>query len=95
MLIFLTIRAGSGPNEIDRQQIRFCNPAPKDLHAIGENEGSLELPRGNAAIEIFAVALIDLAATDDKLVFLGRDVELFFAETGDRQRNAQPFRRVR
>ena len=40
-----------GPGEIDRQQ-SVRQVGAQNLHAFGEQEGALELPRGDAAMQV-------------------------------------------
>jgi hypothetical protein len=58
---------------------------------VGEREAPLERAVGDAAIDELAalfVALIGLAAGDEQYVLLGRDVDLFGLEPGDRELDA-------
>src|SRR5215218_11185093 len=83
------LRLGTG--EIDRQQ-PVGQVGAQNLHAFGEQEGALELPRGNAAMQVLPRLVIALAAADDELAFLERDLELVPGEPRDRERDPQPFR---
>ncbi len=47
-------------DQIDRQQA-VGEVGPEDLHAVGEEEGPLELARRNAAVKKVPLALVDLA----------------------------------
>ena len=60
------------------------------LHAIGEQEAALELPRGDAAMQILALLVVLLAPADDELVLFHGDVELVAGEARHGQGDAQP-----
>ena len=64
------------------------------IKAIGEHEGTLELARRDAAVEILPGLLFLLAAADDELAFLDRHIELIAREAGHRERDAQAFRKA-
>jgi hypothetical protein len=85
---------GLRPHQIDRQQ-----PVPQIgaqyLHAVCQHESSLELARGDAAVEILPAFVVLLTTADHQLTFLDADVELIAGEAGNRQRDAQPFRVLR
>ena len=83
---------GLGPRQIDRQQA-VDEIGPEHLHAFGEQEGALKLPRGDAAMQKLPFAVVGLAAADDELIFLERDVELIAREARDRQCEPQSLRR--
>src|SRR5690606_4744944 len=76
------------PFEIDRQE-PILERGACDLDSLGEDEGLLELPRGDAAVKKGAFRLVLLAAADDEVVLLDADVEFVFREAGDRKRDAQ------
>ncbi len=77
-----------GPDEIDRKK-SVGQVGAEDVHALGQKEGALELPGGDAAMQIGALPVVLLAPADHELVFLQRDLELVARETGHRQRDAQ------
>ena len=76
------------PDEIDREQ-PLRKIGAKDLHALGEKKAALELPRGDAAVQIFPRLVLLLPAADHQLILLDRDLDLFLLETGHRKRDAQ------
>src|SRR5579883_3382480 len=55
--------------EIDVQE-PILEPGAGDLDAVGEHERALKLARGNAAVEIDPILVVDLLAADDQLVVL-------------------------
>ena len=85
---------GFRTDKIDRQK-SVLQIRTQHFHAVGQHKRALELPRGNAAVEILARLVVLLAAADDELVFLHRDIELIAREAGDRQRDAQALRVLR
>ena len=62
-----------------------------DLHAVGEKKDTLELPRGDAAVQIDALLVVDLPAPDEKLPVLDQDLEVVAGETGDGKRDPERF----
>ena len=64
-------------------------PGAAHLDALGQHEGALELPRGNAAMQVDVLAFLDLLAANDELVVLDGDRQIAHPEAGDRQRDAQ------
>jgi len=62
------------------------------LHPVSQHENALELPRGDTAIEVVALFLILLAATDHQLIIRRRDIEIVFGKSGNRNGDAQPLR---
>ena len=90
MAIVFTSRAGLRADQIDRQQ-PVLQVGAQHLHAVRQHEHALELARGDAAVEILPALVVLLTAADDQLAFLDRNVELIAGETGDGQRDAQPF----
>ena len=77
--------------EIDRQQSVFQIGA-KNLHSVSQHEGALELAGRDAAMKEVPALVLDLAAADDELVFLDRDVELIEREPCDSKRDAETLR---
>src|SRR5579863_255066 len=82
---------GLRPNEIDREQ-PLREFGALDLHALGKDKGALELPGGDAAMQIVPHLLLFLPAADQELVLLDRDLDLVLRECGHGKRNAQSFR---
>ena len=78
-------------NQIDRQQAVFQIGA-EHLHAVCQHESALELTRRYAAVKEMPALVLDLAAADDELIFLNRDIELVEGKSRDRKRDPQPFR---
>src|SRR6476646_6420900 len=70
---------GFRADKIDRQEpvLQF---GTHNFHAASQHERALELPRGNAAVEILTRLVVLLAAADDELVLLSRHIELFARE---------------
>src|SRR5690606_12366758 len=64
------------------------------LHPVGQHEGPLELPRGDAAMQEFAFGLVGLPAAYGELVLLERHVELVAGKTCDRERDPQEAARL-
>lgn len=66
-------------------------PGTLDIDAFGQDEGALELPGGDAAMdENSAITIIALAAADDELVVFLGDMQVIHRETGDGEGDAQP-----
>ena len=82
------VPARAGQDRPKEARSRGPRPAPASL---GQQEGPLELPGGDAAMQISPLPVL-LATTDHELVFLDRDLELVAGETGHRQRDAQALR---
>src|SRR5215472_11732147 len=74
--------------EIDRQQ-PVLEVGTEHIHAVCEHESALELPRGDAAMQVLPSLVVLLASADDELVFLDAHVELFAGEAGYRERDAK------
>jgi hypothetical protein len=78
------------PNEVNGEktirEIGACH-----LHSIGKQEYALKLPGRYPAMEIAALLIVLLAATEDKLPFFDCNLKLVFGETGDSERYAQGF----
>ena len=72
------------PDEIDRKQT-LGQIGARDLHALGEQEAALELPRGDAAVQKLARLVLLLPAADRQLVLLDRHLDLVLREAGHRQ----------
>jgi hypothetical protein len=64
---------------------------PLYLHAVGQHEGTGELPGRDPAMEIGAGLIVRLAAPDDELVFLNRNIDFVAVESGNRKRDAKSF----
>src|SRR5215470_9484116 len=79
---------GLRAREIDRQQ-PVLEVGPKHIHAVCKHERALELPRGNAAMQVLPSLVVLLASADDELVFLDAHVELVAGEAGHRERDAK------
>src|SRR5690606_3472243 len=82
-----------GTVEIDREQPVF-ELRSRHPHAVGKHEAALELPGRDAAMQIFPLRLVGLAAAHHELVFLDADVEIVLRETRHRQDDAQPLSRA-
>ena len=63
-----------------------------DLNPACQAKASLELPRGDAAMEKVARLLLALLAANGKFAVLGAHLELIWSEARDRERDAQGFR---
>ena len=70
------------PDQIDGQQT-VAQIGAENLDAFGQYEGALELAGGDAAVQVLPRLVVDLAATDEQLVFLDGNVELVAGEAGD------------
>ena len=67
----------------------MVQPCPRHFDPIGQHEGALKRPCGNAAVQEHPVgAVIALSATDHQLAILDRDGEVFLAKTCDGQCDA-------
>src|SRR6185369_6412637 len=77
-----------GPHQIDVQEA-VVEPGTRHFDAFGEHERALELPRGDAAMQVDALAIVVLLAAHHQLVVLDLDREVSHGETGHRQRDAQ------
>ena len=75
-------------HEINVQQ-SVVEPSAGDLDALGQNEGALELPRGNAAMKVDSILIVGLLATDDELVVLDLDTQIVHGEAGHGQRDTK------
>src|SRR5665213_560026 len=73
----------------DRRAAAHFRSGPHHLDAIGQHEGTLELPRGNAAMKVDPLLLLGLLAADDELVVFDLDGKVVHREAGDRQGDAQ------
>src|SRR6185437_6120999 len=58
---------GRAPSQIDVQE-SVVERRSYHFNAVGQHKAPLELTRGNAAMEVDAVGLVDLLAADDKLI---------------------------
>src|SRR5262249_48245445 len=74
--------------EVDRQQ-PVLEVGAQHLHAVREDEGALELPRGDAAVQVLPALVVLLASADDELAFLDAHVELVAGEAGHRESDAK------
>src|SRR5215470_641026 len=79
---------GLPPHEIDMQK-PVVEPGRLHLDALGEHEGTLELARGDAAMQIDALALLLLLAAHDELVVLDDETKILQREAGDGQGQTQ------
>ena len=61
----------------------------RNLHAVGQHEGALELARCNAAVKVGPLAILGLLAANDELVVLDRHCEVARSETGNRERDPE------
>src|SRR5712692_4162051 len=75
-------------DQVDMQE-PIIQPGAAHLDAFGQDEGALELTRGDAAMQIDALSIICLLAADDELVVLDRDAEIAHGEAGYRQGDPQ------
>jgi len=79
---------GLRPNEIDGQQ-PLREFGAQHLHALCKKKAALELPGGDAAMQVFTRLVLLLPSADSELVLLDRDFDLVLREAGDRKRDAQ------
>ena len=78
------------PAQVDVQQA-VVQPGALHLDALGQHEGALELPGGDAAMEEDrGPRFVLLPAADHQLVVLLRDLQVVHGEAGDGQGDAQP-----
>src|SRR6202044_1982533 len=80
---------GLRARQIDRQQA-VLQVRSQYLHAIRQHEGALELPRGDAAVDVLPAFIVLLPAADDELALLYGDIELVAGKTRHRKGNTQP-----
>src|SRR6185295_15977894 len=81
------------PRQVDREQ-SMLQVGLLHLHAIRQHESSLELPGGDAAVQILPALVVLLAPPDDELFLLDGHLELIEREARDRQRDTQALRVV-
>src|ERR1700733_273899 len=79
---------GLRPDEIDRKQ-PLRELGAQHLHPVCKKKATLELPGGDAAMQIFTRLVLLLPPSDRELVLFDRDFELVLREAGDRERDAQ------
>src|SRR5215469_15037027 len=75
-------------HEVDVQK-PVVEPCALHLDALRQHEGALELPRGDAAMEVDALALLLLLAAHDELVVLDDETQVIEREARDREGQAQ------
>src|SRR5690348_13893805 len=71
--------------EIDVQK-SVLEPGAGDFDAVGQDERALKLARGDAAMEIDPVLVVDLLAADDQLVVFDLHCQVVHGEAGDGER---------
>ena len=69
-------------DQIDRQQAVFEIGA-ENFDALGEQEGLLELPRGNAPMEVSPRSFFLLPAADHQLTLLDHHFKVVFCKPGN------------
>src|SRR5262249_32107723 len=79
--------------QIDRQQ-PVPEFSPQHVHPLGQHQRTLELARGDPAVQVLSGLVVLLLAADDELVLLHGDVELVPGKARDRERDAQALRLV-
>src|ERR1043166_1095508 len=79
---------GLRAREVDREQ-PVLEVGTQHVHAVCKHEGALELPRGDAAMQVLPGLVVLLASADDELVFLDTHVELVAGEAGHRERDTK------
>ena len=79
------------PGKVDRQQ-PVLQVRTDDEHPIRQHESALEVPRGDAAMDVLAGLVVLLASPDHELVFLSGYIELVAREPCHRQRDTKAFR---
>src|SRR6266436_2693319 len=77
-----------GTDQIDVEE-PVIEPRAAHFDAFGEDEGALELARGDAAVQINPLRIVGLLAADDELVVFDRDPEVAHREAGYREGDAQ------
>src|SRR5438552_3055550 len=77
-----------GAHEIDMEQA-IVEPGSRYLDPFGEHEGTLELARRDAAMQVDALLVVGLPAPHDELVVLDLDREVVHSEASDGTRDAQ------
>src|SRR5919201_3246206 len=80
---------GLRTRKIDCQQA-ILQVGPQYLHAVGQHESPLELPRCDAAVEKLPGLVVLLPPANDELAFLDAHVELVPRKTGHRQGDPEP-----
>src|SRR3954468_3995811 len=76
------------PRQVDREQ-SMLQVGLLHLHAVRQHESALELPGGDASMQVLPALVVLLASPDDELFLLDGRLELIEREPRDRQRNAQ------
>ena len=71
------------PGEINRQQPVFQVRA-QHLHPLRQHKGTLEVARGDAAMDVLPGLFLLLAAADNELVLLSSYIELVAGKSGNR-----------
>jgi hypothetical protein len=67
----------------------IIQPSATDFDALGQDKGALKLPGGDAAVQIYALRVVRLLATHNKLVVLNRNAEVFHCKTRDSESDPQ------
>src|SRR4029079_18299978 len=76
------------PRQVDREQ-SMLQVGLLHLHAIRQHESSLELPGGDASVQVLPALVVLLASPDDELFFLDGHLELIEREARDPTREGE------
>jgi hypothetical protein len=77
-----------GADQIDMEQ-PIIQPRATHLDALSQDKGSLELPGGDAAVQIHPLRIIRLLAAHDELVVFNRNAEVTHRKASYREGNPQ------
>jgi hypothetical protein len=77
-----------GTDQVDMQEA-VIEPGTVHFDTFGENKGTLELTRRDAAVKVDALRVVGLLAPDDELVVLDRYAEVAHQEASHREGNPQ------
>src|SRR5882762_1150499 len=77
-----------GADEIDVYQA-VIDGGSRHLDTLGQDEGALELPRRDAAVQVDTLLVVGLLAAHHELVVLDPNREVVHCESGDGERDAQ------
>ena len=67
----------------------IIQPRAAHLNALGQDKRSLELSRGDSAVQVHAPRIVRLLAAYNELVVLNRNTEVTHSEAGDGEGDLQ------
>lgn len=85
----LTFRHNARHFNMQQTVIKRCT---LHLYTVRQHERALELPRGNATVQINPAFIVLLPAADGEMIVFQLDIQIIHGKSGHRERDPKPVR---